>query len=194
MTVIQPIAEAGPPANASGTSRHVTVRIVEGFDDLQKVFAVRAAVFLGKPGWSYAHTFDANDFCATHILGEIDGEPAGTVRVRWFEGFARIERVAIREDLRSLALLNGLARKALRLCRSKGYKLVSGLTYPQLVNFWRRHGGETSGGEIPSDYGGNVVPMVLRTEKITDITPPDVSAMGTPEFEWEIFKWEGHSV
>ncbi len=171
----------------------IRIKVVDSLDEHQMVMAVRAAVFLGKPGWTYAHTFDANDHCASHILAFVDGEPAGTVRVRWFAQFARIERIAIRPEYRSLAVLNQLAHAALRLCRKKGYEHACGLAYPELLKFWSRHGAVPTGPAIDSEYG-LVIPIVATPRHWPDLEPLDMSAAGTEAFEWKAYAWEGAGV
>lgn len=194
MTALSKVPDATVSSEMSRRDNKFAVKVVSSLDDHQKAMAVRAAVFLGKPGWTYDHTFDANDHCATHLLAEVDGEPAGTVRVRWFSGFARIERIAILPEHRSLALLNALARTAVRLCRKKGYDKVGGLAYPELVNFWRRHGGTPCGELIRSEYG-DVIPILLKPKEFPDLAPPlDLADVGTAEFEWKAFAWEGSGV
>src|ERR1041385_8141307 len=65
-------------------------------DAIQKVFALRAAVFMSEQDCPYEEEFDGNDFCATHILGLVDQQPAAVLRVRYFADFAKIERLAVR--------------------------------------------------------------------------------------------------
>src|SRR5579862_5610592 len=182
MTALQKSAGTGPITNASRTERTVITKLVSTMDERQMVAAVRAAVYLGKPGWDYAHTFDPNDHCASHFLTTVNLEPAGTVRVRWFAKFARIERIAVLPEYRSLTCLNSLARAALRLCRKKGYDTVGGLAYPELVNFWRRHGGKPCGDVIHNELGA-LVPILLTPREWPDIEPLDLSTVGTAEFE-----------
>jgi predicted GNAT family N-acyltransferase len=179
--------------NVSSPEKAISIRIVRGFDDLHKALAVRAAVFLGKPGWTYEHTFDPNDHAATQILAEVDGEPVGTIRVRWFNGFARIERVAILPEHRSLRVLRGLAQKALKLAQSKGYELVCGLAYPEIVAFWRRQGGEPCGEAIESEYG-SVIPMLMRLKGNPEIVGPDLANIGKAAFEWNTYAPEGQGL
>jgi len=179
--------------NISSREKVISIRIVRGFDDLHKALAIRAAVFLGKPGWTYEHTFDPNDHAATQILAEVDGEPVGTIRVRWFNGFARIERVAILPGHRSLKVLRGLAQKALRLAQSKGYEMVCGLAYPEIVAFWRRQGGEPCGEALESEYG-SVIPMVMRLKGGPDIARPDLGNIGQAAFEWATYAPEGQGL
>jgi hypothetical protein len=193
MTALPRSPTSAPATNISRAERIITTKVVSTLDERQMVVAVRAAVYLGKPGWDYAHTFDANDHCASHLLTLVNHEPAGTVRVRWFANFARIERIAVMPEFRSLACLNSLARGALRLCRKKGYDRVGGLAYPELVNFWRRHGGTPCGDVIHNELGA-LIPILLIPKEWPDIEPLDLSNVGTPEFELRAFAWEGASV
>jgi len=193
MTALPRSPLSAPSTNISRAERVVTTRVVSTLDERQMVVAVRAAVYLGKPGWDYAHTFDANDHCATHLLTSVNREPAGTVRVRWFASFARIERIAVLPEFRSLACLNSLARGALRMCRKKGYDRVGGLAYPELVNFWRRHGGAPCGDAIHNELGA-LVPILLTPKIWPDIEALDLTDVGTPAFELRAFAWEGDAI
>lgn len=193
MTALPRSPLSAPSTNISRAERVVTTRVVSTLDERQMVVAVRAAVYLGKPGWDYAHTFDANDHCSTHLLTWVNREPAGTVRVRWFASFARIERIAVLPEFRSLACLNSLARGALRMCRKKGYDRVGGLAYPELVNFWRRHGGEPCGEVIHNELGA-LIPILLTPKVWPDIEPLDLTNVGTPAFELRAFSWEGEAI
>jgi hypothetical protein len=193
MTALQKTPESAPETNMSRAERNVTTRLVSTLDERQMVVAVRSAVYLGKPGWNYAHTFDPNDQCASHLLLTVDHEPAGTVRVRWFAKFARIERVAVLPEFRSLVCLNSLARAALRLCRKKGYDTVGGLAYPELVKFWGRHGGKPCGDIIHTEFGA-VVPILLTPREWPDIEPLNLADVGTQDFEMRAFAWEGAAI
>ena len=60
-------------------------------------FAIRRRVFVEEQGVSEALEFDGLDEEARHLLASVDGEPAGTLRIRLLEGgrVAKIERVAV---------------------------------------------------------------------------------------------------
>ncbi len=64
-------------------------------DMIAKVFALRAAVFMSEQDCPYDEEFDGNDYCATHILGLVDGVPAAALRLRYFAEFAKMERLAV---------------------------------------------------------------------------------------------------
>jgi hypothetical protein len=150
------------------------------------VSAVRAAVYLGEEGGSYFDQFDPNDHCSSSLLAMVDGEPVGTVRIRWFAGFARVERLTIRKNYRSLLIVNQLIKAALRLAGSKGYTEVTGLARLDVVPIWKRQRGQITGPEIPTVYGP-VVPMrcPVPSDQIVD------TMLGTPEAEMQIYGWEG---
>ncbi|HCX10824.1 MAG TPA: GNAT family N-acetyltransferase, partial [Hyphomonas sp.] len=57
--------------------------------------AIRSAVFLSEQDCPYEEEFDGNDFCATHLLLKAKGRPVGTLRIRWFAEFAKLERIAL---------------------------------------------------------------------------------------------------
>lgn len=193
MTVVQQLVRQDGTGEVSRRSPKVTAKVVSSLDEMQMIVAIRAQVFLGRPGWSYKHTFDENDHCASHIIGFVDDEPAGTMRIRWFGEFARFERIAIRAEYRSLILVNRLARVALRLCRKKGYERAGGLIFPTLVNFWRKYGAEPCGEVFHSEYG-DVIPVMGTPPEWPDIEPFRARDAGTKRFEWDVFAWEGEGL
>lgn len=105
-----------------------------------QAFVVRAAVFMSEQRCPYAEEFDGNDFTATQILGLIDGEPAATIRIRYFAGFAKPERLAVRREFRKTGIAGDVIEFAVELCRQKGYAKLYGHAQERLVPFWERFG------------------------------------------------------
>ncbi|MEQ8968723.1 MAG: GNAT family N-acetyltransferase [Azospirillaceae bacterium] len=138
----------------------VVVTIAHGLDDLCRVMAIRAAVFMGEEDCDFDDEFDGNDLCATHLIAYREGEPVGTFRIRWFSEFARFERLAIRKRSRSLHLVNALVASAMEVSRQKGYRFATGLARDELVKFWKRHGGYPSGKTIKTSVG-DLTPIIL---------------------------------
>ena len=48
---------------------------------MAKIFSIRAATYLSEQPCLYSEEFDGNDFCASHLIGYVDGDPAGCVRM-----------------------------------------------------------------------------------------------------------------
>jgi predicted GNAT family N-acyltransferase len=120
----------------STTPPAIAVRVARTMEDLLKVFSVRAATYMAEQHCPFEEEFDGNDFCATHFLGEIDGEPAGCIRVRYFADFVKIERLAVRQEFRQSRLSFRLVREAIEHCRRKGYSRAYGHSRFDLTRFW----------------------------------------------------------
>jgi predicted GNAT family N-acyltransferase len=133
-------AEREEIAPAPAPDPVMTTRVSRTIEDIMKVFSIRAATYMNEQACPYDEEFDGNDFCAAHILGEIDGEPAGCVRVRFFGEFVKIERLAVRPEFRSTTLAMRLARAAFDYARAKGFRKAYGHSRHDLVRFWSRFG------------------------------------------------------
>ena len=68
----------------SQSNRRIDVRIASRFEDLAKVIAIRAVVYMGEQKCPYAEEFDGNDFAGTQFVAHVDDEPAATMRIRYF--------------------------------------------------------------------------------------------------------------
>ena len=62
----------------------VTIKLASTSDELMQCFALRSAVYIGEQQCPYWEEFDGNDFTATHLILYVDGEPASSMRLRWF--------------------------------------------------------------------------------------------------------------
>jgi predicted GNAT family N-acyltransferase len=109
-------------------------------DAIAKVFALRAAVFMSEQDCPYDEEFDGNDFCATHILGLVDDVPGAVIRVRYFAGFAKIERLAVLPRYRRTLIAKVVVEAGIELCRRKGYRYLYGHAQKRLTHFWGRFG------------------------------------------------------
>jgi GNAT superfamily N-acetyltransferase len=132
---------AAVPSLERRVAPSIEIRQVRSFEDLSHVVAIRSATYLAEQFPSHREEFDGNDFCATHLVGYVDGDPAGAVRIRYFGDFAKIERLAVKLEYRRSRLAFRLARAALEHIRRKGFTRVYGHASEAMVPFWRLHGG-----------------------------------------------------
>ena len=109
-------------------------------EEVSRALAVRAAVFMIEQHCPYPEEFDGNDYCCTHILGTVDGEPAAAMRVRYFADFAKLERLAVLPRFRRTLAALEVVETAVEVCRRKGYRKVYGHAQKHLVHFWERFG------------------------------------------------------
>lgn len=124
----------------------IKVYAATNFDEMMRVIAVRAAVFMGEHETPYGREFDGNDFTATHILAEVNGEPAGAMRIRYFGEFAMPERLAVLPKFRSPHFTGNLAFKIARytfkFLGRKGFTKFYGRSLRDVLPFWELFGGK----------------------------------------------------
>lgn len=146
--------------------RSLSVGVARSIEDMMRVISVRSAVYMSEQACPYLEEFDGNDFAATHLLGYVGDEPAGCLRIRHFADFAKIERLAVRNEFRNTRLAFKLVKGGIELCRMKGYRRLYGHAQKRLENFWSRFGFQPlEGGKelVFSDF--DYVEMVLETER-----------------------------
>ena len=120
-------------------------KVVTNPEDLIKVFVVRGIVFIEEQGVSYNIEHDEHDFSATHILGEIDGEPFAAGRIRAFGEYAKLERVAIRKSHRGKGLGHKLTEFMIAVAQEQGFKKFKVHAQSYLKDFYQKHGFEIVG-------------------------------------------------
>ncbi len=118
----------------------IEISVARTVEDIFQVFSVRSATYLAEQFCLYSEEFDGNDFCSTHWLGKIDGDAAGCIRARFFGDFAKIERLAVRQEYRSSRLAFQLVRAAIDHCQRKGYRTLFGHSRLDLQRFWKVFG------------------------------------------------------
>jgi len=121
------------------------IRIVKNEQDLAKAFAVRAIVYMHEQRCPYDEEFDLNDFTATQIVGTLNGDPILTARIRYFSGFAKLERLAIRPEHRGKGFGHSLLQFMLNICEQKGYREFYLHAQKRLKPFYERYGFKTIG-------------------------------------------------
>ncbi len=137
-----PASETARPLYDSHRSgeRGESVTVARSLEDLMRVASVRSAVYIAEQDCPYAEEFDGNDLSATHLIGYIDDEPAGCIRIRYFADFAKIERLAVRHEFRNSRLAFRLVKAAIAFASMKGYRHLYGHARTDLVRFWSLFG------------------------------------------------------
>ena len=82
----------------------ITVDIVRNLADLKEVFKLRRESFVKEKDIPEEMEFDGNDFSCTHLLMRFNDKPAGTLRIRYFKDFPKIERLCIAKKYRGYGL------------------------------------------------------------------------------------------
>jgi predicted GNAT family N-acyltransferase len=146
------------------TSSAFSVRtlVVSTAEQLQQVFAVRAAVFMSEQNCPYDEEFDGNDYCATHVLALGGGRPAAAIRIRYFSDFAKLERLAVLKPFRGTPITRAVVEAAVEICRRKGYARVYGHSQARLVGFWEKLGFRPLGRNRPLAFSDHAYVEIAR--------------------------------
>lgn len=173
------------PANAVPKLRVTTVQTIEG---MMQVTAIRAIVYMGEQECPYEEEFDGNDFCATHMIGWVGNEPAACLRIRYFGGFAKIERLSVRHNYRNSKIAFKLIRAAFEHCTRKGFSKVLGHARNELIPLYKMFGckvAESGRSLVFSDY--SYTEMIWEGELPVDAITLDSDpyALIRPEGDWD---------
>ncbi|HZC15354.1 MAG TPA: hypothetical protein VE309_01195 [Caulobacteraceae bacterium] len=171
-------------------AQSMKVTVASTFSDLLEVTTIRALVYMGEQTCPFDEEFDGNDFAgATHLILRAGREPVGVVRMRWFAGFAKLERLAIRKEYRGGPGLMMLARAAFDLAERKGYRTLMGHAQLRLTPFWKRHFGGWVRPDRPlfsfSDYDYVEMEFALSPPDDAICIDSDPSILLRPEGEWD---------
>jgi hypothetical protein len=143
----------------------IDVSVIKDMGALMQAMAIRSAVFIGEFGCGHDEEFDGNDFSATHIIAKVGGEPAGTMRLRYFADFVIPERLAVLPAFRKgrygdRGVAYALATFGFRLARMKGFRRFIGYSVLGLEQFWDRVAAASGGrvdrfGDHPIECSGS---------------------------------------
>jgi predicted GNAT family N-acyltransferase len=131
-----------PPAQIDRLQRMLSrlkIIVVATPDDMAKVNAIRS-IFIHQQRCPYDEEFDGNDFSCTHLLGFVDGEPAATLRIRYFADFVKFERLAVIDRFRRTLISQEIVKFGKHFCSRKGYVRGYGQAQKRLVPFWEHFG------------------------------------------------------
>jgi predicted GNAT family N-acyltransferase len=100
----------------------IDIREARSAAELEQAQAIRCAVFVAEQGVAEALEIDGRDATARHLLALWDGDPVGTLRLRWLDGgrTVKIERVAVLAGARGQKVGQALIGAALDLALAEG--------------------------------------------------------------------------
>ena len=124
------------------TAKPLTVKIARTMEDMMRVAVIRAAVYMAEQDCPYEEEFDGNDFCATHLIGYVGDEPVACMRLRFFGGFAKMERMAVRPQYRKSKIAFKTIREGIKYCNRKGFETIYGHARDELIPLWKMFGFE----------------------------------------------------
>jgi predicted GNAT family N-acyltransferase len=166
-----------------------SVRVVRDLSDFQMAACIRAAVFMSEQNCPYEEEFDGNDFTGTHLLAFVGRHPVGTLRLRWFADFVKVERACILPAYRHTAVVKLLMVESMELAARKGYNRAIAQIQARLWPLWSRTIRcvlrEERTGFTFSDYEYVEVSMALPRHPRAITADGDPYIMIRPEGDWD---------
>jgi predicted GNAT family N-acyltransferase len=166
------------------------VTIVRTVEDYMQAMTVRSLVYMAEQRCPYEEEFDGNDLCgATHLVLRRCGQPVGTLRIRWFAKFAKVERVSmLREHRRGLGTMIMIG-EANRIIRRKGYTTVLAHAQKRLApTFVKSHGARLAEGRETFVYSDHqYVEIIFDHPETADALTlqADPYVINRPEGAWD---------
>jgi hypothetical protein len=173
------------------TPDHNQIRceVVTTYEQMLHAYAIRGICFMEEHGVKARQTFDGNDYQATHMIVYAADEPVGTLRIRWFKDFAKLERTAFRENYRNPHVLKAFAFFVFDHVARKGYDKVITHAQPKYARLWRMIlGFKNAEGKKPVYFDGHEEPYI---ELVRGLTPP-ANAISERTDATVLFRTEGY--
>lgn len=168
----------------------VTISVARSLDDLMQVTALRAIAYMAEQHCPYGEEFDGNDFSgATHLLARTGIEPVAAMRIRWFAGFAKFERICVLRSHRGSDVARLVVERGFELAARKGYRKALAHIQQRLLPHWARLAGFRARAHRPRFRFSDL--EYIEVER--DLDPPtnavsiDTSALELlrPEGDWD---------
>lgn len=134
-------------------------------EDLKKAFQIRKAVFVEEQGVPLEDEFDEFDILngrSEHILVYYNEQPIGTGRVRWVDGFGKLERICILEPYRKFGLGKVIIKTLEEIAEEKGTSKVKLHGQTQAEGFYKKLGYQTSSSVFMEDG----IPHILMIKEL----------------------------
>ncbi len=163
--------------------------VVTTYEQMLHAYAIRSICFMEEHGVKARQTFDGNDYQATHMVAYAGEEPVGTLRIRWFKDFAKIERSSFRQAYRDIRVLKIVSDFAFDHVARKGYDRVITHAQPKYARLWRMVlGFKNVDGKKPVYFEGHEEPYI---ELVKELTPP-ANAISEHTDANVLFRTEGY--
>lgn len=116
------------------------LRLVTSKRDLWKVLVVRGIVFVEEQQVPYADEVDDHEAMAIHVLGEEKGEPVAAGRLRLLDGWAKLERIAVRPAWRGRGFGRQIVEFLIAEARRRGYRRMRMHAQAHLADYYAAFG------------------------------------------------------
>lgn len=147
------------------------IKIAQTPEEISAAMELRREVFVNEQKVPEDKEFDNNDFVGcTHLYATDGKQTIGCLRLRFFNGFAKLERLCCKKEYRKTALASQLIESAFSFCEFNGYDKIVSYCDTELVPYWKKLG------------------FTMRT----DISPQKVGTMELHTMQKKLFPPQNH--
>jgi len=96
-------------------------------EELEKAIAIRKEVFVeeqGVPEENEIDEYDSLEAPCDHLLILVDQKPVGAGRIRFTNGFGKLERICVLKPYRKLGIGKVIVQELEKIAKEKGYSKV----------------------------------------------------------------------
>jgi len=166
----------------------VQITIVSSDQDYSDAMSVRRKVFVDENHIPAEHEFDGNDHSSTHVLARHKDKPVGTMRIRYFNGFVKFERMCVLPPYRKSDISEQIMQAGMSFAAQKGYEKVYGICKQELLSRWKKDGFEEIPGAAPTHQNGmTLIPICCSLPPAENVltmqTPPEI--LNAREGQWD---------
>ena len=116
------------------------IKVVQGLDELLKVYSIRNIVFVEEQNCPYEEEFDEFEHAATHILALEGTEPIACARIRFVGGYGKLERIAIRKKWRGTGFGKNILEFMINYISKEGVSKMKMHAQQHLEGFYNQFG------------------------------------------------------
>lgn len=167
--------------------KDIDIKIVTTDEEYAQAMELRRQVFVREHNIPEELEFDGNDHSSTHVMALSKGTPVGVMRIRYFNGFVKFERMCVLPEYRKRDISEQIMRRAMEFSAQKGYDKVYAVCKKELLNRWQRDGFAKIEGVAPTVQNGmTVLPIVGYLPKTDNVITlqTDPMIINKQEGEW----------
>ncbi|MFD2629673.1 GNAT family N-acetyltransferase [Oceanobacillus kapialis] len=138
------------------------IQIVETDKQLKDAYHVRMTVFVEEQKVSPDEELDEHDKTAIHLAGYENDQAIAASRLRFVEGYGKLERICILKEHRGKAYGSQLIAEMEKIISSKGYKKAKLNAQTQALPFYERLGYKT----VSEEFMDAGIPHVTMIKNI----------------------------
>ena len=118
----------------------VEIRLIKSKKELNDILKIREAVFIKEQKVERHIERDGFDNLAKHIILLYKNKPIGCARVRFIDKKAKLERIAVLKDYRSMGFGGIITKFLVEFCKDRNVKEIMMNSQYYLKNFYRKFG------------------------------------------------------